>query len=290
MSKPTGDGQSPCTCGCGDIPPWGRVIRGHNRKTWTATDRRSLEEAYITAGAGNVNIRALGIRFNRSPANISREARQLGLTRQGRPQPLAVREAQSQRCIARLAAGYPMPSMKGLRHSAAARAKQSAAARRNVELGIHPLQRPRSQATRAKHAESMHRRLIAHSSVFSRGKVGKRADLDGQFFRSRWEANYARLLVFLQSAGMIRRWLYEPTTFWFTNIKRGVRSYTPDFMVERPDGTNFYIEIKGWLDPKSKTKLARLARYYPHVQLTLVDAAAYKLFAKAWARTLVGWE
>lgn len=123
-----------------------------------------------------------------------------------------------------------------------------------------------------------------------RSTVGRRPDLDNRFFRSRWEANYARFLNFLLSSGTIKRWVYEPITFWFENIRRGCRSYTPDFLVERPDGTDFYVEVKGWMDPKSKTKLARMARYYPHVPITLIGATEYKQLAKQWGKSLPNWE
>ena len=43
-------------------------------------------------------------------------------------------------------------------------------------------------------------------------------------------------------------------------IKRGTRAYTPDFFLVR---NNEWIEIKGYLDDKSKIKLKRFKRYYP---------------------------
>ena len=96
------------------------------------------------------------------------------------------------------------------------------------------------------------------------------------FFRSSWEVNYARYLEWLKQRGEIIEWEYEPTTFWFYKIKRGARSYTPDFRVTEKDGGVKYHEVKGWMDRRSKTKLKRMKKYHPEVDLVLVDAQAYR--------------
>jgi hypothetical protein len=91
---------------------------------------------------------------------------------------------------------------------------------------------------------------------------GKREDLNDRYFRSAWEANFARHLNFLVENGDIMKWEYEPDTFEFTAIKRGTRSYLPDFKVwDTADAEPYYYEIKGWMDAKSKTRLNRMAKY-----------------------------
>ncbi len=101
------------------------------------------------------------------------------------------------------------------------------------------------------------------------------------YFRSKWEANYARYLQWLLERGEIARWEHEPQTFWFLNIKRGVRTYLPDFKVTRLDGTHYWVEVKGYMDARSKTKLKRFAKYYPDEKLELIDG---KWFARNGAR------
>lgn len=88
-----------------------------------------------------------------------------------------------------------------------------------------------------------------------RSVIGKRADLGGQFFRSGWEANVARVL---NKRGI--KWDYEPTVFSFLEhgVKRGTVSYCPDF---RWKGT--YLEIKGYLDGRGRTAIRRFKRFYP---------------------------
>lgn len=96
------------------------------------------------------------------------------------------------------------------------------------------------------------------------------------YARSRWEANYARYLQFLKQAGQVSEWEHEPETFWFDNIKRGCRSYLPDFRVTLPDGAVEYHECKGWMDARSKTKIKRMAKYHPAVVLVVRDSTWFK--------------
>jgi hypothetical protein len=128
------------------------------------------------------------------------------------------------------------------------------------------------------------------SNPYSRTKSGRRTDLGGIFFRSRWEANYARFLNLLKTQGQIQRWEYEAETFWFEAIKRGVRSYTPDFKIWGRDGSVYFIEVKGWMDAKSKTKLKRMKKYHPEVDLRLFGAKAYRELERKLGAAIPGWE
>jgi len=53
---------------------------------------------------------------------------------------------------------------------------------------------------------------------------------------------------------------YEPREFEFTEIRRGNRFYLPDFFLPHE---NRFVEVKGFLDKDSKTKLKRFMKYYP---------------------------
>jgi len=84
-------------------------------------------------------------------------------------------------------------------------------------------------------------------------KTGYREDI-GMNVRSSWEANFVRVLQLYKID-----FDFEPTVFSFP-IKRGTKGYTPDFFLKR---NNDWIEVKGYLDDKSKIKLKRFKRYYP---------------------------
>lgn len=96
------------------------------------------------------------------------------------------------------------------------------------------------------------------------------------FFRSKWEANYALYLDFLVKNKNIKKWEYEVDTFVFEKIKFGTRSYRPDFKIHNNNKTVEYCEIKGHMDSRSKTKLKRMAKYFPQVKLVLIEKKQYQ--------------
>ena len=122
-----------------------------------------------------------------------------------------------------------------------------------------------------------------------RTKQGWRPDI-GIFTRSSWEANFARYLNWLVSSHGIKEWSYEPETFWFEAIKRGVRSYKPDFKIVPITGDPYFIELKGYMDPKSKTKLKRMAKYHPNVRVQLVGEVEYRAIARTVRPLIPTWE
>ena len=119
---------------------------------------------------------------------------------------------------------------------------------------------------------------------------GKRDDLDGQYFRSSWESNFARYLNWLQENKEIDRWEYESERFEFKGIKRGSQSYLIDFKVYENNGTVKYYEIKGWMDQKSKTKLKRMAKYYPDIKIIIIEKKQYMEIGRKVSGMIKGWE
>lgn len=112
-----------------------------------------------------------------------------------------------------------------------------------------------------------------------RGRGGRRADLGNAYFRSRWEANYARYLNWLKANKQIVDWEYEPSTFEFP-VKRGSKFYTPDFLVTEKNGEQAYHEVKGYMDQKSATKMRRMKTHFPKVRILVIDKNAYSAIAK----------
>lgn len=111
-----------------------------------------------------------------------------------------------------------------------------------------------------------------------------------KFFRSRWEANYARYLELRKQNGEIKDWLHEPETFWFKDILRGTRSYLPDFKIIQNDDTHYWVEVKGQMDARSKTKLKRFKKYYPEERLELVDGKWFKEHFETISPLIPDWE
>lgn len=110
------------------------------------------------------------------------------------------------------------------------------------------------------------------------------------YFRSGWEVSYAWYLQFLKEKKQIKEWEYEPKTFWFESIKRGVRSFLPDFKVVRLDDGHYWVEVKGYMDARSKTKINRFKKYYPEEQLVVVVGAWFKEMRRKLPIVTENWE
>jgi hypothetical protein len=150
-----------------------------------------------------------------------------------------------------------------------------------------------SEENKQKHSDYMHNAQMNRErhNPYSRTKCGKRQDLGGLFVRSSWEANYARYLNFLKEKKLIYKWEYEADVFEFKEIKRGTRSYTPDFKIwDKEDSIPYYVEIKGWMDEKSKTRLKRMSKYYPNIRLDLVQQKEYNEIKKKIKPFIKDWE
>lgn len=120
---------------------------------------------------------------------------------------------------------------------------------------------------------------------------GKRESLGGLYVRSSAEQRYASYLNFLKERGEIASWAYEAHTFSFVRVTRGTRDYTPDFRVEYPDGHHEWLEVKGYMDPKSATRLKRMAKYFPNEVVRVIDSAWFAEARRSGLAGLVpGWE
>jgi hypothetical protein len=95
--------------------------------------------------------------------------------------------------------------------------------------------------------------LRSKGNAYQYTKTGFRKDI-GINVRSNWEANLIRVMNIYKID-----FQFEPTVFSYP-VKRGTKAYTPDFLLTR---NHDWIEVKGFLDEKSKIKLKRFKRYYP---------------------------
>lgn len=183
--------------------------------------------------------------------------------------------------------GHPR-GMSGKTHSVSAKAQMSAS-------GLARSARESDEVKADRALKSMKTRAATGILVSPRAgttwKSGWR-EVGGQrkYFRSKWEANYARYLQFLMDSGEIRNWEHEPVTFWFDAIKRGCRSYLPDFRVTENSGEVVFHEVKGWMDDRSKTKIHRMAKYHPTVKLVVIEASGYNDIRRKVSQMCNGWE
>lgn len=263
--------------------------RRHQR--FTAAEIERLKRDYpVAAEAGTIE--GLASSMGRSKASLCSKASELGIT-----------DAQAARVRAAAASGeklrgiqrwadQPHPrGFSGRRHTDEARARSRAGAAA-AWAGLSANAKDARVSKALKTAIEKNGRIgPATADRGATWKAGWR-EFGGRrtYYRSRWEANYGRYLQWLKERGEIIDWLHEPETFWFEAIKRGVRSYLPDFRVFEKDGTSKLHEVKGWMDARSKTTLRRMAKYHPNETIVLIRERDYNLIARQLGRLIEGWE
>jgi len=238
---------------------------------------------------GDGKLRALAAQLGASVHSVCRFARKMGLTNMRRTcaHDFAVKLVERQKKHIR-ENGHPRGAL-GLKHSE----ETLKIIGKKSELAWKRMTAKQKQERAVKSAMTRDKRgvLVLNNRQSASWKAGWR-EIGGQrkYFRSRWEANYARFLETLKANGVIAKWEHEAETFWFTGVKRGCVSYLPDFRVTERDGSIYYVEVKGWMDDRSKTKLKRMKKYYPKVKLVLIDSKEYRALEKNARFAVQGWE
>jgi hypothetical protein len=264
-----------------------------SRKLWTDAELQLLKDWYAEhAFSKNFNLDELAEKLSRDKSNVSRKARELGLTDIRRekqeikkPTRKYPTNEESRKAISegqkRLIQEHGHPRrFKGHKHKPEALKKIS---EHHKMLWRDPNSKHNSEESKQRRSDEMMKRNAENkfSNPYSRAKHGRREDLNNRYFRSSWEANYARYLNFLVEQKQIKEWDYECQSFWFEAIKRGVRSYKPDFKVVLNDGSHEWHEVKGWMNTKSKTSIARFRKYYPEEKLIVIDNDWFKQAKRA---------
>ena len=139
-----------------------------------------------------------------------------------------------------------------------------------------------SQSLKQRYADGM---------PISQARGNKRHDLN-MYFRSTWEANYARILNYENVS-----WSYETKRFSlldeFGNI---VAVYTPDFR------TNIHIEIKGHADAyddwtcgcsrcdRDRLKMLLFSEQYPDEEIVIIGKNEYRQLCLKYSSLIPNWE
>lgn len=279
------------------------ALRLLTKRAWLSADIDEVRRAYGSGClASDVDLPGLAKRLGRDKASVCQKAGELGLTnskrgripeaeKKNKPR-FKTKEARSvfQSAISkeRIAKdGHPR-GFFGRKHSSEARAiiaaKSKAFFQSLTEEGKSAIAQ-KSLLARIRNGTAHPQRSGCTWRAGWREIGGKR-----KFYRSRWEANYARYLEWLLCRGEIAGWEHEPETFWFEKIRRGAVSYLPDFRVVERGGNIVYHEVKGWMDARSRTKIARMKKYFPDVVLLIIREKQYKAIERAVGKLIAGWE
>lgn len=131
-----------------------------------------------------------------------------------------------------------------------------------------------SETTRKKMSVSASKRIRKNKEKhFTNGNGCFREDLQC-YFRSNWEANFARICNF---EGL--DWEYEPETF----ILESGKTYTPDFKVG-----GIYVEIKGRWIGEAQLKFDEF-KTDDECNIVLIDGKIYRQLRKKY-KPLIYWE
>jgi hypothetical protein len=280
------------------------AIGAVQKRFWTEAELDQVREAYSASLiASEVDLPGLAARLNRSKADVCDKAGAMGLTDKSRPRiPAGDRKARTakfesdearrlnqsevmKRTLAER--GHPK-GMAGKAHTSATKAviaekSRASAARMSPEQkSANAL---KAMKTREANGTPFTERATATWKAGWREIGGIR-----KFYRSRWEANYARYLEWLRSLGEIMAWAHEPKTFWFEGVRRGAVSYLPDFWVREANGREAFHEVKGWMDDRSKTKLRRMTKYHPEVRIVVIRAKQYHAIERKVRPLIPDWE
>ena len=239
----------------------------------------------------NQDLISLAKILGRTVPFICRQANKLGLTSQDKSDLITsdtVRKNQSIRMKEYIKNNGHAKGMKGKKHTDKTKKILSESSKR---MWKDPLSYVNSKEYRQINSDRMSKMQSEGklSNNYTRTKHGT-VTIGGKtnFFRSSWEVNIAAYFEFLKSKNEIKEWEYEPHVFWFENIKRGIRSYKPDFRITNNDDTQYYVEVKGWMDDKSKTKIKRMKKYYPSVKLDVIESKRYRQISK-WSKIIPNW-
>lgn len=289
------------------------ILGAAKRTFWTDEEKQVVRDWYEARRGGRLDLDELALLLGRSRCRISLIAREMGLTDPRRP--LVERDEDGLRpCDRKRRAKFVDPEERrahlsrirkaylathdhprgalGMKHSDQAKQVLANKSRERWQA-LSPDQKQamydkRRETNLAKYGTTNPAILGVHEP-YSRSRGGKRADLGDTYYRSAWEANYARYLNWLVEQGEIAGWVYEADVFVFHGETRGAITYRPDFKVTERDGSVVYHEVKGWMDGPSKTRLKRMAKHYPDVKVIVIGEAEYRALAR-WKALIPEWE
>ena len=260
-------------------------------KYYTEKDIELLKRCY-----DKYSMNDLAEMLGRNESNIFRKMKELGLKKTHRvhntinPKKQHIYTDEEKRKMSEITKkmikekGHPK-GFKGHYHTLEEKEKMSVSSKnwwKQVDLSTLEKRKLKQRETKIKNGTL--NPMKNQSNPYSRTKSGKRKDLNNTYFRSSWEANIARYYNYL---GI--KWEYEPKTFIFQNITRGSVSYTPDFYLPDEDK---WIEVKGWMDSKSKTKLKRFEKQYPeeYKKLQIIQQKEYSEIKRKVSMFIKNWE
>ena len=209
------------------------------KKLWTPIELEYLKSYYKKTSVSDFNLNELSEFLGRHKATVCVKAKELGLTNKSRKNSNSHKLASGNGMKKWHSENEHPKGMLGKNHSSTV-CKKISDGHKGIKYNLSDKERKaRSERSKKRIIE-----LMKNGNAFSRTKSGVREDL-GIYMRSNWEANYARILNLEK-----KDWKYEKNIFKLKTEKDGMKDYIMDFTIKEG-----FVEVKGWLDPKSKKTL-----------------------------------
>ena len=261
---------------------------GKRMNYFTESDYAYLREHYEEYANGQ-RLPELAKIMKRTAAFLNRKAKELGLTKPNRKYTIGEeRHKQLSKSAKERITKYGHPKgMLGKKHTSETKEYISKWHRQNWAEHRDELLTP--ERLEAKSDCMAKQQADGVMGVRSRTYLRK-CFINGNtyIFKSAWEANIALVLEYERLLGNIDGWAYEATTFSFKYDGNGVRNYKPDFDIYR-NGKTYHIEVKGWVDEKTKTKMALMQRYYPNDVIYIMGEKEYRSIKAKYKPIIPQW-
>jgi len=228
----------------------------NTRREWTNLELDYIKYYYNNTPKELFELDELSSYIERNKTVICTKAKELELTNKNRPTSKSHWEKLNAGREKNFKENGHPRGMLGKHHT-----KETCIQMSKSRLGIKLNLTEQQRKERSERAKELIKKQIKNVNMYSRTKSGIREDL-GLFMRSNWEANFARILNYNK-----QNWKYENTIFKLKTEKYGMKNYTVDFDID--DG---YVEVKGWLDSRSKKTLKMFKESKPEEfkKLTMV--------------------
>ena len=250
-----------------------------DKDKWTDEQLQILRQAYSVENNKPLNINELSIELGRHKSNVCTKAKSLGLTTN--------RNRTRTDKVKLLYSNNMKIQWRNYGHQHGYR-----------ELRLCPICGKMMDVPHCSIAKTCSRSCATRLRMrgehqFSRCNFGRRLDLDNRFFRSAYEANYARYLNYCISNSLfdIVSWQYETDTFKFPKVVDTPKQYTPDFKIFYNEYHCEYHEVKGWDYPKGIKARERFSKYYPKLKLVLINDDFFRNIIKQGINKMIpNWE
>lgn len=241
---------------------------------FTDADKELLKELYPMYKENN-RLEDLAKLMNRTKQFLCRKAKELGMTTRFESHTSSSKDKMSKKAVERIARNGHPKGMLGKKHTIETKSRMSVSSKKSWS---NPESKHRSEKETQRRSDVMFQSRINGDikSKSNRKEFDVKINHKDYYFKSSWEYEFALILERIKNEGFIISWSYEPIRFIFEDVKQGIRSYLPDFVVFNKKGESIFFEVKGWKMENGMKRIEMFKERYPNIKLYIIDEREYK--------------